>query len=405
VTAAPISHRRRQAAFIFVFITVVLDMLALGMTIPVFPQLILGFTGGNHAYAAEINGLFSTVWALMQFLFSPVQGALSDRFGRRPVILASNFGLGLDYILMAAAPALSWLFVGRILSGITAASVSTANAYIADVTAPEKRARAFGMMGMAFGIGFILGPAAGGLLGSIDVRLPFWVAAGLSIVNGFYGLIVLPESLPADKRARFDWRKANPLGALKLLRSHRELFGLAAVALLNFLAHAVLPTITVLYLTYRYGWGEGMIGLCMALIGACSMVVQGGVIGPTVARFGERKTLYIGLAFGVAGFAMFWLAPTGWWFLTGVPVLAMWGLASAAALALMSRHVAPNEQGALQGANASIMGIASMIGPAIFTLSYAVAIKAETLPGAPFLLASVFLVAGLLVSLQVTRGE
>jgi DHA1 family tetracycline resistance protein-like MFS transporter len=407
VTAQTILHPRRQAAFIFVFITVVLDMLAIGMTIPVFPQLLLGFVESNHARAAEINGLFATVWALMQFLFSPVQGALSDRFGRRPVILASNFGLSFDYVLMALAPSLAWLFVGRLLSGIAAASVSTANAYIADVTPPDQRARAFGMMGMAFGIGFILGPAVGGILGSIDVRLPFWVAAGLSLANGLYGLIVLPESLPPDKRARFEWKKANPLGSLKLLRSHLELFGLAAVSLLNSLAHAVLPTVTVLYLIYRYGWDEWMIGIAMAVIGACSMIVQGGVIGPTVAKFGERKTLFIGLMFGIAGFTMFGLAPTGIWFLASIPVMALWGLAGAAALALMSRHVSASEQGQLQGANASLMGIASMVGPAIFTLSYSAAIKGDygfDLPGTPFLLAAGFLVVGLVVSWRVTRA-
>jgi MFS transporter, DHA1 family, tetracycline resistance protein len=403
VTTPPISSGRRQAAFIFVFITVVLDMLALGMVIPVFPQLLLGFVESNHPRAAEINGIFATVYALMQFLFSPVQGALSDRFGRRPVILASNFALGLDYILMALAPSLTWLFVGRILSGVAAASVSTANAYIADVTPPEQRARLFGMMGVAFGIGFILGPALGGMLGAIDVRLPFWVAAGLSLANGLYGLLVLPESLPKEKRASFSLAKANPLGSLKLLRSHHELFGLAAVSLLNSFAHAVLPTVTVLYMIYRYSWSESMIGIAMAIIGACSMVVQGAVIGPTVARLGERVTLFVGLAFGILGFAMFGLASTGTWFLAAIPVMALWGLASAACLALMSRHVSSSEQGQLQGANASLMGIASMFGPPLFTLAYAAAIKAETLPGASFLLAAGFLVAGLVVSVLVTR--
>ncbi len=407
MTAQEVSAPRRQAAFIFIFVTVVLDMLALGMTIPVLPQLVLEFVGSDHARAAEIYGLFSTVWAAMQFLFSPVQGGLSDRFGRRPVVLASNFGLGLDYVLMAVAPSLTLLFVGRVLSGITAASVATANAYISDVTPQEKRAAAFGMMGVAFGVGFVLGPALGGLLGTIDIRLPFWAAAGFSLLNGLYGLIVLPESLPPEKRARLDWKRANPLGALRLLRSHHELFGLGAVSLLNAFAHAVLPTVTVLYLTYRYGWGEGMIGIAMAVIGLCTMIVQGGVIGWAVGRLGERATLYAGLVFGMAGFALFGLAPTGAWFLAGIPVLALWGLAGAAILALMSRRVSASEQGQLQGANASLMGIASMIGPAIFTVSYSAGLQGgfgAELPGAPFLLASGFLLAGLVVGWRVTRG-
>ncbi|MGZ5827652.1 MAG: MFS transporter, partial [Xanthobacteraceae bacterium] len=217
-----LSPAPRHAAFIFVFITVLLDMLALGIIIPVLPHLVLSFVGGDHVRAADIYGVFATVWALMQFFFSPLQGAISDRFGRRPVILASNFGLGLDYILMAVAPTLALLFVGRVISGVAAASISTANAYIADVTPPEQRAAKFGMMGVAFGVGFIIGPALGGFLGSIETRLPFWVAAGLSLLNGCYGFFVLPESLPPERRAAFAWRKANPLGALKLLRSHHE---------------------------------------------------------------------------------------------------------------------------------------------------------------------------------------
>src|SRR5215475_1776365 len=217
----------RKAAFAFVFVTVLLDMLALGIVIPVLPKLIESFLAGDTARASEIVGLFSAVWALMQFLFSPLQGALSDRFGRRPVILISNFGLGLDYVLMALAPNLVWLFVGRVISGICAASVSTAFAYIADVTAPEQRSARFGMLSAAFGFGFVVGPALGGLLGEFDPRLPFWAAAAFSLLNGFYGLLVIPESLDPDKRMAMSWRRANPVGALMLLRTRRELFGLA----------------------------------------------------------------------------------------------------------------------------------------------------------------------------------
>ena len=402
------SLRRRKAAFIFIFMTVLLDMLALGVIIPVLPKLVLQFVEDNNTRAAEIYGLFSTVWALMQFLFSPMQGALSDRFGRRPIILLSNFGLCFDYVLMAVAPSLLLLFVGRVMSGITAASISTANAYIADVTPPEKRAGAFGMMGVAFSVGFILGPALGGVLAGYDLRLPFWAAAGLSLLNGLYGLIVLPESLPRENRAPWRWRRANPIGSLKFLRSHADLLGFATVSLLSGFAHTALPTTLVLYLGYRYGWDERMIGLTMAVIGFSTLIMQGGLIRPFVARFGERAALYTGFSIGALGFATIGLAPTGYWLWFGVTLLSCWGLAGAAVMALMTKHVQPTEQGQLQGANSSLMGIAAMIGPAIFTLSYAAAIDPKhgfDLPGVPFLLAAGFLLAAMFVGWRVLRRD
>jgi MFS transporter, DHA1 family, tetracycline resistance protein len=398
----------RQGAFVFILVTVLLDMLALGMIVPILPRLVIDFVDGNHALAADVYGWFGSVWALMQFLFSPVQGSLSDRFGRRPVILASNIGLGLDYILMALAPSLVWLFVGRVISGMTAASFSVANAYIADVTPPELRAARYGMIGAAFGAGFIIGPALGGLLGSDDPRLPFWVAAGFSLVNAAYGVFVLPESLPLSKRAPFSWRRANPLGSLTLLRSHRELFGLASASFLNSLAHAALPSVTVLYMTFRYGWDARMIGFSMTFIGACALVVQGGLIGRFVAHFGDRAALITGLAFGVAGFAAFGLAWTGTLFWIGIPILALWGLGGAAIQALMTKRVSAHEQGQLQGANASLMGIANMIGPIFFTVTYARAITSSFGPwlsGAPFLLAAAFLTAAMIIGARVTESR
>ena len=402
--AAPPASQRRTAAFIFVFITVLLDMLALGMIVPVLPRLVVDFLGGDTARGAEIFGLFGTVWAAMQFVFSPVQGALSDRFGRRPVILVSNFGLGLDYILMAAAPNLSVLFVGRVISGITAASISTGYAYISDVTPGEKRAARFGMMGVAFGVGFVLGPALGGLAGSVSPRLPFWIAAGLSLANGMYGLLVLPESLPVERRAGFSWRRANPFGALVLLRSHAELGALATVGFLSNLAHASLPSISVLYMQYRYGFDERMVGLTLAVVGVCSMLVQGTLIGRTVKRLGERRTLILGLGFGVLGFAVFGLASTGLLFWAGIPIMALWGLASPAMLGLMSRRVGASEQGRLQGANASLMGVANMVGPGLFTQTFALSIRegAWQLPGAGYLLASLLIAAAMLVAWRAT---
>jgi DHA1 family tetracycline resistance protein-like MFS transporter len=404
--AAPQVSAPGRAAFAFIFVTVLLDMLALGIIIPVLPRLVVDFMGGDAPGAAEVLGIFGTAWALMQFLFSPMVGALSDRFGRRPVILISNIGLGLDYILMALAPSLWWLFVGRVVSGVTAASISAGYAYVADVTPPEQRAARFGMLGVAFGAGFVLGPAIGGLTGAVDPRLPFWIAAALSLINALYGWLILPESLPARSRMAFAWRRANPLGSLKLLRSNRELLGLASVNFLNMLAHAVLPNMGVLYMLYRYGWDERTVGLVMAGVGVCSMVVQGGLIGPVVKRFGERNALIAGLMFGTAGFFVHGIAPTGTIFLIGVPLIALWGIANASSLGLMSRRVGADEQGQLQGANASIQGIANMIGPGLFTLSFAYAIRPESgvhLPGAPFVLAALLVLAAMAIAWRVTR--
>jgi MFS transporter, DHA1 family, tetracycline resistance protein len=406
--ASPTARASRRAAFAFVFVTVLLDMLAIGIIIPVLPKLVVDFVGGDAAEGARVYGLFGTVWALMQFVFSPVQGALSDRFGRRRVILISNFGLGLDYVVMALAPSLNWLFLGRVISGITAASISTSYAYVADVTPADKRAARFGLLGAAFGIGFVVGPALGGLTAAIDPRLPFWIAAGLSLANALYGFFVLPESLPPERRTPFAWRRANPVGALSLLRSQATLIGLAGVNFLGNLAHAALPSVGVLYMMYRYGWDERTVGLTMAGVGVAAVVVQGGVIGPAVKRFGERRALVAGLGFGVAGFAVFGLAATGPVFWLGIPLMALWGLANPASQGLMSRRIGPHQQGQLQGANASLMGVANLIGPGLFTLTFAFAIGAAKdwgVPGAPYLVAAMLLGLAITVALRVTKAK
>jgi MFS transporter, DHA1 family, tetracycline resistance protein len=391
----------RKAAVVFIFITILLDMLALGLVLPVLPKLVESFVDNDTASAARIFGLFGTAWALMQFFFSPILGALSDRFGRRPVVLLSNFGLALDYVLMALAPSLSWLFVGRVISGITSASVSTAFAYVADVTPTERRAAVFGKIGVAFGAGFILGPALGGLLGGMDPRLPFWVAAGLSFANTLYGLLILPESLPPERRAAFRWKSANPLGALHLLGSNRILTGLSVVTFLAQLAHVVLPSTFVLYATYRYGWNTATVGLTLAIVGICSMVVQGAAIGPLVGRLGERRALLLGLGCGVVGFLIFGAAPSGALFWLGIPVMALWGVAGAATQALSTRLVTPEQQGQLQGATGSVQSVSELVGPFLFTLTFAWFIGAEApvqLPGAPFLLASTLLLLALVIA-------
>ena len=403
------SIARRDAALIFIFITVVLDVLALGIIVPVLPGLVRGFLGGDTARGAEIYGGFGTVWAAMQFGFAPVLGALSDRFGRRPVILLSNFGLGLDYVLMALAPNLGWLFVGRVISGITSASFSTAGAYIADVTPPEKRAAGFGMLGAAFGIGFVLGPALGGVLGDLNPRLPFWTAGVLSLANACYGLFVLPESLTPARRAAFSWRKANPVAALDLLRSHRELLGLAAVAFLNFMAHEIYPSVYVIYASYRFHWDPRTMGLSLAAAGVCGALVQGGLAPRAVAWLGERRALLVGLTFGIAGFAVYGAAGNGWMFLLAIPINSLWGLASPPLSSMMSRRVGASEQGRLQGANSSMRGITGMVGPILFTLTFAAFIPGGRIAnfgwrfiGAPFFLSSLLLFGALLVGWAVT---
>jgi MFS transporter, DHA1 family, tetracycline resistance protein len=387
----------RQAALIFIFITVLLDVLSLGVTIPVAPNLIKAFCGGDHKQAMFFNGWFITAWAAMQFIFSPVMGALSDQFGRRRVILISCTGLGLDYILMALAPNLTWLFVGRILSGITAASFSTASAYIADITPPEKRAASYGMFGAAFGLGFIIGPALGGLLSVVSLRLPFWVAAALTLANAVYGFWILPESLPEKNRSKFSWRRANPLGSLKLLRSHPNLLGLAFILFLYHLAHQVLQSVFVIYAGYRYQWDERTVGLTLMVVGLASVLVQGFLVRRTASKLGEGRMLLIALSFGMAGYLIYGLAWNGWVFWSAIPVFSLVGYFSAAIQGLMTRCVSPSEQGQLQGANSSLMGIAGMIGPSIFAFAF----YRSSFPGMPFIVAACLHVVAIMMAIAI----
>jgi DHA1 family tetracycline resistance protein-like MFS transporter len=397
--------RARKAAVVFIFITVTLDMLALGLIAPVLPKLVLNFLGGDAPSAAKWFGIFGTVWALMQFIFSPVLGVLSDRFGRRPVILLSNFGLGLDYIVMALAPTLGWLFVGRVISGITAASITTGTAYVADVVAPEKRAGAFGMIGAAFGVGFVLGPALGGLLGNSDPRLPFWVAGGLSLANALYGYFVLPESLPPEKRKTFTLRRANPVGSLVLLRSHPELFRLATIQFIGYVAHEVF-NVWALYTIFRYAWREGTIGLSLALVGVCSIVISSWTVPSMVSRFGERRTLYIGQFFGALGMVFAGLARTGAFFFLSIPVMMLWTISSPAAQGMMSRRVSESEQGELQGAIGSLCSLAWIIGPGLFTFTFAYfvePVKGWNVPAAPWYLGAFLLFIAMLMATRIPK--
>ena len=397
----------RTAALAFIFVTVLIDVLSFGLIIPVLPHLVEQFVGGSTVNAAYWVGVFGTVFAAIQFFSSPVQGALSDRFGRRPVILLSSLGLGLDFCFMALANTLPWLLVGRIISAVTSASFTTANAYVADVTPHDQRAKSYGMLGAAFGVGFVVGPLLGGFLGDVDLRLPFWFAAGLALLNFAYGLFVLPESLPRERRTpKFDWSHANPLGSMKLLRSYPQVFGLAAVVFIANLAHYVYPSIFVLFADYRYGWGQKEVGYVLALVGVLNIIVNVGLVGRAVKRLGERRALLCSLVCGALGFAVYGAAGTGWIFLLGLPLSALWAISAPATQALITRQVGPEVQGRIQGALMSLVSMAGIVGPAIFAGSFGFFIGPRApahLPGAPFLIAALLLGVAWLIAWRYAR--
>lgn len=397
---------RRRAALAFIFVTVLIDVLAFGVIIPVLPHLVKEMIGGTDSDAAWYTTAFSTTFALIQFISSPVQGALSDRFGRRPVILISCLGLGLDFMFMALAPTVAWLFVGRIISAMTAASFTTANAYIADVAKPAERAKAYGMIGAAFGVGFVIGPLIGGVLGHQGLRWPFWFAATLALANFSYGLFVLPESLAPENRAKaFAWKRLIPFAGVSILREHPRIMGLAAVVLIANLAHYVYPSVFVLFADFRYGWGQDDVGYVLAGVGVLSVIVNVAVIGRVVKAVGERNAQLIGLAFGAVGFAIYALASSGWVFLIGMPISAMWALAGPSTQAMITKRVGPDVQGQIQGALSSLIALAGILGPALYGGSFAYFISPDapaTLPGIPFAIASVVLAVALAVAWRVS---
>ena len=416
----------RRAAIAFILVTAVLDIVAMGIVIPVLPHLIEEFVGSN-ARAGLLNGVFVALWAGMQFLASPVIGSLSDQYGRRPVILISCAGLAADYVLMALAPNLWWLAVGRLVAGVTSSSFTTIYAYMADITEPEKRARAYGLIGAAFSGGFVLGPVLGGFLGEFGPRVPFWVAGALSGVAFLYGLFILPESLPLEKRMPFSWRRANPVGAMILLKRHAELAGLAVVNFLLYFAHHVFSAVFVLYAGLRYGWGPWQVGALLAMVGVLDMIVQGVLVGPASKRFGDRATMIFGLCGGAVGIALMGWAPTGVAFIVAMFPNALWGLAMPTLQSLMTRRVGESEQGQLQGANMSVASIAGVASPLFFGWIYSVSVgeggaqaaawlserglpavsaAADALlsePGLAFYLASVVLALGALIGFLTAR--
>ncbi|MDO9488250.1 MAG: TCR/Tet family MFS transporter [Sphingomonadaceae bacterium] len=389
-------------ALSFIFITVLIDTIGFGIVIPVLPQLIVELTGRPVNEAARIGGWLAFAYAITQFGCGPVMGNLSDRFGRRPVLLASLLAFAADYMLMGFAPTLTLLFVGRVIAGVTGATYSTAYAYIADISPPEKRAQNFGLTGMAFGLGFIVGPAIGGLVGEhFGTRAPFFVAGGLALLNAAYGWLILPESLPPERRRRFDIRRANPVGTLIQLRRYKPVVLSLAMALFIWqLGHQVLQGSWSFYTIYRFDWTPAMVGLSLAAVGLTAALVQGGLVRIIIPKIGERRAVMLGMASGLAGYLVYAFAGQGWMMFAGIAVAAFSGLAYPSMNALMSQQVDPDAQGELQGAVSSLLSLATIIGPPMMTQLFAYFSGPDApvqLPGAAFLMAAALTVGSLLL--------
>ncbi len=386
-----------------VMVVLLLDTLGIGVILPVLPRLVAGFVHGDLAAGSRWYGLLSSTYSVMQFGFAPMLGALSDRFGRRPVILGSLAGAAMNYLLTAFAPTIGFLFIGRVLAGVSGASFSAATAYIADVTPPEKRAQNFGLVGAAFGLGFIVGPALGGLLGAIDLRAPFLFAAVLNGANFAYGLFVLPESLSRDLRCPVTFANANPIGALAGLRRHPILLGLSGTILCGYLAQSILQSVWALHTQARFGWTTLGVGLSLTAVGVVSATVQGALVRPVVGRLGERQTIIVGLCFSVVGFVGFAAASHAWMMYAILVPFALGGLAGPATQAILTREVGASEQGQLQGTLVSVMSATSIVGPLLATRLFArfsPATAVPYVPGAAFLAAAALNLLGLALALR-----
>jgi MFS transporter, DHA1 family, tetracycline resistance protein len=399
--------RPRQAALGFVYAAILMNVVSMGVTAPVIPVLIKTLAHAGDADAAKIAGLFGAAWAVMQFIFAPIFGSLSDRFGRRPVLLVSMFGLALDYVIMALAPSIGWLFVGRIISGITSSSSSAAGAYVADVSTEENRARNFGRFQAAASAGIILGPALGGLVGDLDPRAPFWVASALSFANGLYGLFVVPESLSPERRMPFHWTRANPIGAFRLL-GRPALVGLAFLPFFTQFAGMAFNSVFQFYTHYRFGWGPKEVGVLLMVLGGGNMVVQSFLSGESARRLGERGAILVGLALGSAGFAVLALAPSVAVFWAGMGVCILGNISFASTQSLMSKRVGVDEQGQLQGALTIFLGITGFFGPILFTRVFAWSIgpgKELGVPGLSLLMGSALIAAAFVTAIFVARPQ
>ncbi len=394
-------NKPKGGALVFIFITLLIDVIGFGIIIPVIPSLIAELTGEGIAAAAQYGGWLMFSYASIQFLSAPILGGLSDQYGRRPVILISLLGLGLDYIIVALAPSISWLFFARMVAGITGASFTTASAYIADISTPEKRAQNFGIIGMAFGLGFIIGPVIGGVLGQFGSRIPFYAAAGLTLLNWLYGYFILPESLPKENRRAFSWKRANPVGTLKQLGQYPVILGLVATLLLMYIAaHSTQSTWTY-YTIEKFDWDEAMIGYSLGFLGLMVAIVQGGLIRVVIPKIGQRRGVYIGLTFYVIGFTLFAIASDGWMMIAFIIPYTLGGLAGPSLQGIMTGQVPANAQGELQGGITSVISITSVIGPPLMTNLFAWFTNGTAgiyFPGAPFLLGALFTLLGIVLA-------
>ncbi len=407
VTSSPLPSPApaRRAALPFILLTVLLDVMGIGLIIPVFPGLVSDLAG-DPTQGARLLGVFTAVYALMQFVFAPLLGALSDRYGRRPVLLLSLTGLGLDYLLLSFAPNLWWLFLGRVLAGITGASITVANAYLADVTAPEHRARSFGLLGATFGVGFILGPALGGVLGDVNARLPFLAAAVLALLNAAYGFFILPESLPPERRGTPERLRLSPLAPLAVLGHYPLVRNLAAAFVLLGLAQQTIFSTWVLFTTRVLGWTATQNGLALALVGLLSAVVQAGLVGTAVRVLGERGAILTGLGLGVMQYLLLGAARTDGLLYASIVLGSLAGIAGPAIQGLISRRVDPTEQGRVQGALTSVQSLVGIAGPLVATSVFAAFTRPGNPyhePGAAFYLAALLSLAGTVVAGVVLR--
>jgi DHA1 family tetracycline resistance protein-like MFS transporter len=397
-----------KAALGFIFVTVLVDVIGFGIIIPVMPSLIKELIQGDISAASSYGGWLMFSYAVMQFICAPILGNLSDKYGRRPVLLFSLLGFGIDYIFLALAPSIGWLFVGRLIAGITGASFTTASAYIADISAPDKRAQNFGMIGAAFGLGFIIGPLIGGLLGQFGPRVPFIAAAILTLLNWLYGYFVLPESLAKENRRPFDWKRANPLGSLIQLKKYPAVAGLIISLTLVYIgAHAVQSTWSF-YNIGKFDWDEKMVGYSLAFVGFMIALVQGGLIRLVIPKIGQEKSLYIGLLLYSIGMVLFAFATQGWMMFAFCTIYCLGGIAGPAIQGIISSHVPANEQGELQGALTSLMSATSIVGPLLMTnlFSYFTRPSAPIyFPGAPFLMGAILFLASTILSYRSLKTD
>jgi DHA1 family tetracycline resistance protein-like MFS transporter len=394
---------RRNAAMGFIFVTLLIDVIGFGIIIPVIPKLIEQLISGDLSKSSVYGGWLMFAYAFMQFLFAPVLGGLSDRFGRRPVLLIALLGLGLDYIFHAFAPSIVWLFVGRIIAGIGGASFTTASAYIADISTPEKRAQNFGLIGVAFGLGFIIGPVIGGIASHWGVRVPFYVAAAFTLLNFLYGYFFVPESLPKRLRRRFEWKRANPLGTLKQIKKYPVLAGLVtSLVLIYIAAHSVHSTWTY-YTMLKFDWNATWVGYSLGFVGLLIAIVQGGLIRIVIPKLGQERSVFVGLLLYSIGMCLFAFATKGWMMFAFLVPYALGGIAGPALQGIISAQVHPSEQGELQGALTSLMSVTSIVGPPIMNSMFTYFTNTGTplyFPGAPFVAGTILLVGSIIFALN-----